>query len=69
MFQNTMPLCVPANEIKDVDNPASLDALPFNRGKREIADHLVKMVNSHKQTTWTALVSGPFLDWVSREFK
>ena len=40
-----------------------MDALPFNRPKKDIADYIVEVLKSHPSTTWTALVSGPFFDW------
>ncbi|MCJ1385156.1 hypothetical protein MMC17_008277 [Xylographa soralifera] len=48
---------------KDISNPTSLNAIPFNHGKKTIADHLEKVVATHPKTTWTAVVSGPFFDW------
>lgn len=49
---------------QDMSNPASLKAIPFNQGKKVIADHLENLVATHPQTTWTGVASGPFFDWV-----
>lgn len=49
--------------LQDLEDPASIQALPFNAGKVEVAQKLVDIAAAHPNTKWTSLVSGPFFDW------
>lgn len=49
--------------MQDIDSPESLDAIPFNKAKKDVADYLEEVVAKNPKTTWTGVTCGPFFDW------
>jgi hypothetical protein len=49
---------------QDLEDEAALNAIPFNQGKVDIANHLKSVVAAHPETKWTGVTCGPFFDWV-----
>lgn len=42
--------------------------MPFYQAKVDVVKHLESAVALHPQTTWTAVICGPFFDWVYLPF-
>ncbi|KAK9311587.1 hypothetical protein V1524DRAFT_441964 [Lipomyces starkeyi] len=55
---------IPSEFGSDTMNPLVVHAVPVFQGKVEIVDYLKLVSAKNPQLTWTAIINGPFFDWV-----
>lgn len=49
---------------QDVTNPAIVEAVPPYQAKLDATKYLEKVAGENPTTSWTAVINGPFYDWV-----
>lgn len=50
--------------MQDTTNPKVLEAVPIFQGKVDAVKYLQSVVSKNPAISWTAVINGPFFDWV-----
>jgi len=56
---------IPSEFGGDTANPVAVAAVPFYQSKADIITYLKTITPTHPNLSWTAIITGPFFDWVS----